>query len=187
MAICSTQDNDTMKLLQLQKIGIFFSEGPMKCLTHFPIGNGYMTLAKQCPFKTEHLFNNVFALVQKKGIRLSIEYPDQISQTDTNGSIKVAIPERIIVTDSPFTNYQLYPLTILGINECPFPSLSNKTSTLELAKIIGRDKASLGSDNTVMHQLLFQKDNTLIMITRLNYFEKGRYKPKLACKALCSA
>jgi len=166
-----------------------------------PEGAGVLILADGYPERATEIEQSVFDEADRKRLRLYIEFPAWLPDTDV-GPPKGTAKERGVVTSTIFGE-GLPPLSILTISGCRYIPIgagsgegggsgrADRNATrvsahLVLAKVAGVDRAVFGLDETPSVPVLFDhhRGNVLVAATKLSHFVSGRYMPTQAWRII---
>ena len=171
-------ENDLYQLLKSGGIQCARYDTPLAAVQEAKEGGGVLLLADEYPKQTQVIEPKVFALAEKKRIRLYVEYPTGIP------GLEVGIPvgtklERGVIT-SEFFGPTLETNRILTINDCHFVPIQAEKMHMAVAKVAGYDAAVYGLPKQNVWPLLFEQNNGGIMVatTKLSQFITARYAPE---------
>jgi hypothetical protein len=181
VCFCGSENNDLYILLKKEKINfkryITFKEA----VEHAPEGTGIIIVADSYPKVTVEISQESYEEVNRKKLRLYVEYPASFPGITFSGKVIHADLERGVITSDVFGE-NLKPMALLGINDCYAAGAHFHDPLIVLAKVAGFDKAEYGIDDVEKYPLLFRSGNALVSTTKLSNFSTGRYGPNASWK-----
>lgn len=147
-------------------------------------GSGILVLADNYPAKKVKLSEVFFKRAKEKGIKLYVEYPDNLPSGKTD-SIKEAGWGRGVVTSNVFGE-SLKEMSIVMMHDCHYVDIEAENPYISTAKIAGFNKAIYGLEDTESSPILYEYTDADILVstTKLSQFISGRYSPKDAWKPI---
>lgn len=141
-------------------------------------GSGILILADNYPDQKVFLPEDFYDKVEKKKLRVYIEFPDSLPGMKT-GEIQNIKKERGVITSNVFGE-SLQEMRIVMIHDCHYVEVETQDPYIVMAKVAGFDSAVYGLDSTETHPILFEllDANILVSTTKLSHFVRGRYSPK---------
>src|SRR5690606_32323764 len=172
------ESNDVFSLLKENKIDFArMNTLDKKSIEKMPKHSSILVVADSYPAKKVSITAGLYQEIEKRSIRLYIEYPEQFpNQRTYTDSLHVGSLERAVVTANMFGE-ALPPMTILGINDCHLIPIQHERPIMVYAKVAGFDKAEYGLSDTKSFPLLYQDDDMLVCTSSLSNFAKGRFSP----------
>jgi hypothetical protein len=155
-------------------------ETAQQAISTASFGEGVLILAEEYPRRTTPFDQMTIDIAVKKSLRLYIEYPSWLPDTDI--SLKQAeVWDRAVITSSRF-GARLKSSRIVSINDCHYVSVSTPNPDIVLARVAGFDTAAYGLEKTEIHPILFEKRAQSLMVatTKLSQFRTARYGPSSA-------
>ena len=183
LQIVANSDNDLVKVLQKNKIAFHRAGDIREAISNAPAGSGIMVLADLYPRELTVMDSSMFALAERKNLRVYIEYPAMLpgmkigTRSYPQQGEYGAFVERTVVSSDSF-GPELPEMSILEMKDCHYVQVSSKSSHLVLARVEGYNTAVYGlSEKT--EPLLFNHPGGKILVstTKLSQFVTGRYAP----------
>ncbi len=172
---CSA-DNDLYRVLQQNDIPARRFHSPRQAVLTAPDGAGVLILADGYPEKTTDIEQSVFALAERKKLRLYVEFPTSLPGLDM-GDIRKAGPERAVVADGFFGD-KLEKMRIMAINAKHFLPVEAGHAHVVFARVAGFDTAVYGLPEKTWPALFEYADgNMLVATTRFSNFVTARFAP----------
>ncbi|MSU34811.1 MAG: hypothetical protein EXS36_06810 [Pedosphaera sp.] len=149
-------------------------------------GDGVLILAQDYPAKTTRLSDEIFAIAERKKLRLYVEFPSTLP------GLTVGAPrghkrgpygsniDREVVTSDAFGTV-LRRSTLLMVHGCRFVPVPvpPTNSHIVAAQVAGYNNATFGLPAKEVWPILFQHPDrpVLVATTKLSHFITGRYAP----------
>jgi hypothetical protein len=171
--------NEFCLLLKKQGYQLRNFSSPAKAIESARSGSGVLILARDYP-QADPLCQISEAMLQqakKKSLRLYIEYPSAFPGLNLPAKPIQSTMERVVVTSPVFGN-ELPLMSLLDLHRIYIYPVKYKKTLLELARVVGFDKAEYGLENTESFPLLFESRGTMVAMTALSNFKRGRFSPK---------
>ncbi|MGD0128378.1 MAG: hypothetical protein ABSF46_23715 [Terriglobia bacterium] len=147
-----------------------------------PPGAGVLILADGYPDRTTPLDAEMFKLAARKGLRLYVEFPSFLPETEL-GEAREIKWERGVVSSDLF-GPSLRKMRILAIHSCRFLPVTAENPLAVMAKVAGYDYASFGLPKETF-PILFElpaggsgSARVLVSTTKLSQFITARYGPR---------
>lgn len=176
ITICASPDNDLFVLLQNEGFQTVRYDTPEEAVEQAGPGASVIITARDYPCKRVQLPASLYKMINKKRLRVYLEYPESLQDIRVSDSVHVGKLERGVVS-SKFFGAALPELSLLGINDCHIPMIEATKPLISFAKVAGFDKADYGLTDTEVYPLLFQQGNMMIAASSLSNFRKGRFEP----------
>ena len=168
------QNNDLLTIIKNNKIPVtVINDLEIKDL---PNNCGLIVTAADYPAKKVTIGSDFYNIIERKKIRLYIEYPNVFPNNLSAEETYIGELERGVVSSNFFGN-KLPFMTILGVNDCHIIPVNITNPIIAFAKVAGFDKAEYGLTDTKVYPLLFQVKNKMIATSRLSNFIDGRMAP----------
>ena len=145
--------------------------------------DGILLLADGYPNQTTPLDAALFEAAARKNLRLYVEYPSWLPETDLGAITYLktgeygAIIERTVVASDAF-GPELSKLRIMMIHDCHYLPVKADNPHLVLGRVEGYDSAAYGLPSSAA-SVLFEhaRGNLLVSTTKLSQFVTARYAP----------
>lgn len=178
---CGSVKNDLYIVLKQEGFEIRTFDSPSVAITKAPRGAAVFIVADGYPEVRNEIDPALLKKAKNKKLKVYLEYPASLPGLEVPKEPVHTKLERGVITSDVFGG-QLKPMSILGINDCYVLPVEVQDPLIVLAKVAGLDKAEYGIADVETFPLLFEKENTLIAMTKLTNFITGRYGPHEAWK-----
>lgn len=175
--------NDLYQLLAAGGNSFPRHDAPDRAVLRAPRGAAVLILAEDYPAKTTVVEPGIFDLATRKKLRLYIEFPASVPDTQVGEPREVAkgrtgnLLERVIVTSEVFSP-ALERLQILDFHDARYVPIKSENPDLVLARAAGFDRAVYGLPEKGVKPILFEAPgNIMVAATKLSQFVMGRYEP----------
>ena len=176
LSIVGSKDNDVIKILKENQISFDLFESIKEAVKKAKPNNALLLFADSYPRERLELTDQSVKAIQKKNLRVYIEFPENIPGLSTNASTKVIKLERGIINTRKIDG--LDSLDLLGVNDHQFIPIKANDAFIVLGKVAGYDKADYGIDDVEVYPLLFKHNNFLIATTKLSDVITSRFGPE---------
>jgi len=179
LVFCCAADNDLYRVLTAAA-EYSRHESAIDAAEAASQGAGVLILADGYPQQTTSIDTAVFDLAAKKNLRLYVEYPASLPETEIGSPRRTGL-ERAVVASDAFGPV-LERLQILAIHDCHFVPVKASQPHLVLARVAGFDRAVFGLQDVETEPILFEhsRGDILVSTTKLSQFVTARYAPKEA-------
>lgn len=178
------EDGDLPQLLQKEGYKLKFHSSVTEALNNASENTGVLLLSDNYPQFGVTLTSKDKAIIDKKSLRVFIEFPEQIEKFKRIKCDTLNL-ERIVVCDS--LSPLLPEMCLLSFNRCILSHSNDSIShpVLVAAKVAGFSEATYGIDNIPTKNMLYYKGvNLLVSTTCLSNFASFRYMPEQKIKSL---
>lgn len=199
LVLSAAADNDLYRVLTASDSQCSRYGTAAEAVQHAPQGAGVLILADGYPKTTTPVDAAVFDEAARKRLRLYVEYPAALPDTnvgepravldrplkhagDASASTRL---ERVVVTSDVF-GPALPRLRLLAIHDCRFVEVQADNPYLVAARVAGYDSAVFGVDDVQAWPILFEhpRGGLLVCTTKLSQFVTARYAPRDAIQAV---
>ena len=179
---CGSENNNLYQLLMDQGIEVDLYSQLDDALTSAPRGVGLIVTADDYPNERVLISQEQYEKAKSKKIRLYVEYPSYIPGKELPSEYYLGKFERGVITSKIFGK-SLPEMSLLAVHDCHIIPLEVKNPLIVYAKVAGFDKAEYGLTDTKVYPLLYKEDkNTLIALSSLSNYKRGRFGPNLSWK-----
>lgn len=178
------KDGDLPQLLIKEGYKLTFYPTVTEALNNASENTGVLLLSEYYPQIGVTLTLEDNAIIDKKNLRVFVEFPEQIEETKKRQCDTLDL-ERIVVCDS--LSPLLPKMCLLSFNRCVSNHLDDSISSplLVAAKVAGFNDAVYGIENTPIKNILYYRNKSLLVsTTRLSNFASYRYMPEQKIKSL---
>jgi hypothetical protein len=199
LVFSAAADNDLYRVLTACGQSCSRYDTPTEAVQKASPGAGVLILADGYPQKTTPLDASVFDEAARKKLRLYVEYPATLPDTQV-GQPRVVLEsplkhagdasaasmlERVVVSADVFGE-SLPKMRLLALHDCHFVEVQAEKPYLVAARVAGYDTAVFGIDDVQTWPILFEhpRGGILVSTTRLSQFVTARYAPYDAMQAV---
>lgn len=170
------KSSDLYILLSINGVELSLFDDLELALSSMNNNTGVIVAASKYPATRTMVTPELYAEIEKKGVRLYIEYPSYIPGHNLPENPHIGTLERGVIA-SNFFGKSLPAMSILGINGCHLIPMEVKKPIISFAKVAGFDKAQFGLTDTKTYPLLFTERNNMYCTSSFSEFIKGRFGP----------
>ncbi|WP_266202737.1 hypothetical protein [Pontibacter kalidii] len=173
--ICADGANDVNSILDANNYSYRVIANPLEAVKAAKKGGNVLFIADGYPTKRLSLPKEVEKLINKKKLRVFVEYPaPSAALLVEKDSLKTQL-ERAVVTTSKIKGVD--SLDLIGIHNAYVVKSTAANPLMIVAKVAGFDNAQYGIDDVKHDPFLYQQDRYLVATTRLSNALTSRFGP----------
>lgn len=173
--IAGAGNNDMVKALIACKFRFSIYTRADEAIKKATLNSSVLLFAEGYPDNRLALSQASFKIIQEKGLKVYIEFPNEIPGVDFSSKLNSIKLERGIVHTSKIAG--LDSLDLLGLSDHQYMPVKAKDAYVLLGKVAGYDKADFGISDIETFPLLFKHQNFIISTTKLSDVISSRFGP----------
>ncbi len=173
--IYSNGDSDILKVLKVNNYPFKNINSQLQAVNQSPVGGGVVFVASQYPQKRFAFEKGIKQIIERKKLRVFVEYPDVSTGYSVSKDTMQTQLERGVINTSQIIGAD--SLDLIAVHNAYFVKSKAKNPLIIVAKVAGFEDAQYGISDVVHAPLLFKEGNALIATTRLSNSLTSRFGP----------